>query len=79
MMQALTPNDYASVMQEPGEPTRFCNMMFFRAHGRFPRDPSDLESLDIAALARQLEVTVPGKNTGEEALARLFYDLRAPE
>src|SRR5467141_2684395 len=34
-------------------------LMFFRDHGRFPRGPSDLESLDIAALARQIEVTVP--------------------
>ena len=53
--------------------------MFFRDHGRFPRGPSDLESLDIAALARQIEVTVPadgGLLLAERTAKRLRTEIR---
>lgn len=82
MTQPLMPSDYATVMTKSRE-NRLAFamwMMFFRDHGRFPRDPSDLESLDIAVLARQLEVTVPAD--GESPLAertakRLRTEIRA--
>ena len=54
-------------------------LMFFRDHGRFPRGPSDLESLDIAALARQIEVTVPadgGLLLAERTAKRLRTEIR---
>jgi hypothetical protein len=53
--------------------------MFFRDRGRFPRGPSDLESLDIAALARQIEVTVPadsGLLLAERTATRLRTEIR---
>lgn len=60
-LQPLAPSDYSMVMAKSRENrlTFATCLMFFRDHGRFPRGPSDLESLDIAALARQIEVTVP--------------------
>ena len=60
-LQPLAPSDYSMVMAKSRENrlTFATWLMFFRDHGRFPRGPSDLESLDIAALARQIEVTVP--------------------
>jgi len=54
-------------------------LMFFRDHGRFPRGPSDLESLDIAALARQIEVTGPadgGLLLAERTAKRLRTEIR---
>ena len=33
-------------------------LLFFRAHGRFPRDPSEIDAANIAAVARQLRVPV---------------------
>jgi len=54
--------------------------MFFRDHGRFPRWPSDLETLDIAALARQIEVSVPADGrllVAERTAKRLRTEIRA--
>jgi hypothetical protein len=78
----LTPSDYATVMTKSRE-NRLAFaawLVFFRDHGRFPRDPSDLESLDIAALARQIEVTVPadgGLLLAERTAKRLRTEIRA--
>jgi hypothetical protein len=55
-------------------------LMFFREHGRFPRGTSDLESLDITALARQMQVTVPADTGGilaERTAKRLRAEIRA--
>jgi hypothetical protein len=55
-------------------------LLFFRDHGRFPRGPSDLKSLDTAALARQIEVTVPtdgGLLLVERTAKRLRTEIRA--
>ena len=81
-MQPLMPSDFAMVMTKSRE-NRLAFaawMMFFRDHGRFPRDSSDLELLDIAALARQLEVTVPadgGLLLAERTAKRLRNEIRA--
>ena len=50
-LQPLALSDYAMVMaKSPANRLAFATwLMFFRDHGRFPRGPSDLESLDIAA------------------------------
>jgi Domain of unknown function (DUF4158) len=56
-------------------------LAFFRDRGRFPRDESEVESQGIAALSRQLNVTVP---VGGEAFLtgrtaeRLRAEIRAP-
>ena len=55
-------------------------LMFFRDHGRFPRGPSDLESLDIAALARQIKVPIPADGAwliAERTAKRLRTEIRA--
>ena len=58
-LEPLALSDYLMVMAKSrANRLAFATwLMFFRDHGRFPREPSDLESLDIAALARQIEVT----------------------
>lgn len=60
-LQPLAPSDFAMVMAKSRENRlAFATwLMFFRDYGRFPRGPSDLESMDVVALARQIEVTVP--------------------
>ena len=82
VLQPLTPSDYATVMTKSRENRlAFATwLVFFRDHGRFPRDPSDLESLDIAALARQIEVTVPadgGLLLAERTAKRVRNEIRA--
>jgi hypothetical protein len=55
-------------------------LMFFRDHGRFPRGPSDLESLDIVALARQIKATIPadgGMLLAERTAKRIRTEIRA--
>lgn len=57
----LAPGEYALVMTKSQE-NRLAFaawLLFFHDQGRFPRDASDLELVDIPALARQLEVTAP--------------------
>jgi hypothetical protein len=52
----LAPSDLAMVMAKSRENrlTFATWLLFFRDNGRFPRGTSDLESLDITALARQI-------------------------
>ena len=80
-LQPLAPSDYSMVMAKSRENrlTFATWLIFFRDHGRFPRGPSDLESLDIAALARQIEVTVPadgGLLLAERTAKRLRTEIR---
>ena len=80
-LQPLALSDYAMVMAKSrANRLAFATwLMFFRDHGRFPRGPSDLESLDIAALARQIEVTVPadsGLLLAERTAKRLRTEIR---
>ena len=81
-LQALTPSDYALVMAKSRDNRlAFATwLIFFRDNGRFPRGPSDLESLDIAALARQIELPVPadaGLPLAERTAKRLRTEIRA--
>jgi hypothetical protein len=81
-LQPLTFSDYAMVMAKSrSNRLAFATwLMFFRDHARFPRGPSDLDSLDIAALARQIEVTVPadgGLLLAERTTKRLRTEIRA--
>ena len=64
----LALSDYALVMAK-SRANRLALatwLMFFRDHGRCPRGPSELESLDFAALAQQIQVTrrsrIPSSN-----------------
>ncbi len=80
-LQPLALSDYAMVMAKSrANRLAFATwLMFFRDHGRFPRGPSDLESLDIAALARQIEITVPadgGSLLAERTAKRLRTEIR---
>lgn len=81
-LQPLAPGDYAMVMAK-SRANRLAFAMwliFFRDHARLPRGPSDLESLDIAALARQIEVAVPadgGLLLAERTAKRLRAEIRA--
>lgn len=80
-VQPLAPGDFAMVMAKSRENRlAFATwLIFFRDHGRFPRGPSDLETVDVAAVARQIEVTVP-VNTGvllaERTAKRLRTEIR---
>jgi hypothetical protein len=64
-LQPLAPGEYALVMAKSQENRlAFATwLLFFRDQGRFPRDASDLELVDIPALTRQLEVTAPTEGT----------------
>ena len=56
--QPFASGEYAVVMAKSQE-NRLAFaawLLFFRDPSRFPRDDSDLELVDIPALARQLEV-----------------------
>jgi hypothetical protein len=80
-LQPLALSDYAMVMANSrANRLAFATwLMFFRDHCRFPHGPSDLESLDIAALARQIEVTVPadgGLLLAERTAKRLRTEIR---
>ena len=52
-LQPLALSDYPTVMAKSrANRLAFATwLIFFRDRGRFPRGPSDLETLDIAALA----------------------------
>ena len=81
-LQPLALSDYAMVIAKSRANRLAFAMwlMFFRDHGRFPRGPSDLQSLDIAALARQIEVAVPadgGLLLAERTAKRLRTEIRA--
>ena len=54
ILQPLAPSDFAMVIAKSRENrlTFATWLLFFRDNGRFPRGTSDLESLDITALAR---------------------------
>ena len=55
-------------------------LLFFRDQGRFPRDASDLELVEIPALARQLEVTAPTNGAfpvAKRTATRLRSEIRA--
>ncbi len=80
-LQVLTPSDYALVMAKSRDNRlAFATwLIFFRDNGRFPRVPSDLESMDIAALARQIELPVPadvGLPLAERTAKRLRTEIR---
>jgi hypothetical protein len=54
-------------------------LIFFRDNGRFPREPSDLNTVDVAGLARQIGVTVPtdvGLLLAERTAKRLRTEIR---
>lgn len=57
----LTPEDHALVMaKNQANRLSFATLMaFFRDRGRFPRHASEIEPNAIAALAQQLQVTLP--------------------
>ena len=81
-LQTLALSDYPTVMAKSrANRLAFATwLMFFRDHGRFPRGPSDLETLDIAALARQIEVSVPADGRlllAERTAKRLRTEIRA--
>ncbi len=81
-LQALTPSDYALVMAKSRDNRlAFATwLIFFRDNGRFPRGPSDLESLDIAALARQIDLPVSADASlplAERTAKRLRTEIRA--
>jgi TnpA family transposase len=86
LLQAASPplarSDYVMVMAKSrANRLAFATwLMFFRDHGRFPRGPSELESLDIAALARQIQVPVPADSgwlLAERTTKRLRTEIRA--
>jgi TnpA family transposase len=81
-LQPLAPGDFALVMAKSREtrPVFATWLMFFRDHGRFPRNSFDLESLDVAALARQIGVAVPAEDgllLAERTSKRLRTEIRA--
>jgi hypothetical protein len=81
-LQPLAPGEYALVMAKSQENRlAFATwLLFFRDQGRFPRDASDLELVDIPALTRQLEVTAPTEGTfpvAERTAKRLRSEIRA--
>jgi hypothetical protein len=82
ILQPLAPSDFAMVMAKSRENrlTFATWLMFFRGHGRFPRGSSDLDTVDVAALARQIKVTVPtdaGLPPAERTAKRLRMEIRA--
>jgi Domain of unknown function (DUF4158) len=81
-LQPLAPSDFAMVMAKSRENRLvFATwLMFFRDHGRFPREPSDLEAVNVPALALQIEVTAPadaGLFLAERTAKRLRTEIRA--
>ena len=81
-LRPLAPGEYALVMAKSQENRlAFATwLLFFRDQGRFPRDASDLELVDIPALARQIEVTAPTGGAfpvAERTAKRLRSDIRA--
>ena len=78
----LAPSDLAVVMTKSRENRlAFATwLIFFRDHGRFPREPSDLAIVDTAALAAQIGVTVTtdvGLALAERTAKRLRTEIRA--
>jgi TnpA family transposase len=82
VLQPLAPSDFAMVMAKSRE-NRLAFaawLIFFRDNGRFPLGPSDLETVDIAALASQIKVKVPtdaGLPLAERTAKRLRAEIRA--
>lgn len=79
---SLAPSDFSMVMAKSRENrlTFATWLLFFRENGRFPRGPSDLETVDVSGLARQIEVTVPadgGLLLAERTAKRLRTEIRA--
>ena len=77
----LAPSDLAVVMTKSRENRlAFATwLIFFRDHGRFPREPSDLAIVDTAALAAQIGVTVTtdvGLALAERTAKRLRTEIR---
>jgi TnpA family transposase len=78
----LAPSDSAMVMAKSRENRlAFATwLIFFRDNGRFPRRPSDLDTVDVAGLARQIGVTVPtdaGSLLAGRTAKRLRTEIRA--
>jgi hypothetical protein len=81
-LQPLAPIDFAMVMAKSRDNRlAFATwLIFFRDNGRFPRGPSDLDTVDVAGLARQIDVTVPadaGLLLAERTAKRLRTEIRA--
>jgi hypothetical protein len=81
-LQLLAPTDFSMVMAKSRENRlAFATwLIFFRDNGRFPRGPSDLDTVDVAGLARQIEVTLPangGMLLTERTAKRLRTEIRA--
>jgi hypothetical protein len=81
-LRPLAPGEYALVMAKSQENRlAFATwLLFFRDQGRFPRGASDLELVDIPALARQLEVTAPTNGpfpVAERTVKRLRSEIRS--
>ena len=81
-LQPLAPGEYASVMaKSQGNRLAFATwLLFFRDQGRFPRDASDFELVDIPALARQIEMTASAEGAfpvAERTAKRLRSEIRA--
>jgi hypothetical protein len=81
-LRPLAPGEYASVMaKSQGNRLAFATwLLFFRDQGRFPRDASDFELVDIPALARQIEMTAPAEGAfpvAERTAKRLRSEIRA--
>ena len=81
-LQLLAPSDFSIVMAKSRENRlAFATwLIFFRDNGRFPRVPSDLDTVDVADLARQIEVTLPadgGMLLAERTAKRIRTEIRA--
>src|SRR5262249_54861308 len=80
--QPLAPGEYALVMAKSQE-NRLAFaawLLFFRDQGRFPRDASDLELVDVPALARRLELAAPTDGAfpvADRTAKRLRSEIRA--
>ncbi len=54
-------------------------LLFFRLHGRFPRDPSEVDAASVAAIAKQLRVPAEPSgvfDVGERTLIRNRVEIR---
>lgn len=79
---SLVPSDLAMVMAKSRENRlAFATwLIFFRDHGRFPRGPFDLATVDAVALAAQVGVAIPiggGLPLVERTAKRLRTEIRA--
>ena len=54
-------------------------LLFFRLHGRFPRDPSEIDAASVAAIAKQLRLPAEPSDVfdvGERTLIRNRVEIR---